>query len=107
MEHNLIPPFIIREARINISIMPKIHVKDLSIEEDHLIYFQETSLRILLSLVGVFSYFPSCMPLDSTLQGSEDVYLLMPTCWDPHSPAHAMNGESMLDWEGNMTQRRF
>ena len=32
--------------------------------------------------------------------------MLTPTRWDPHSDAYAINEESMLDWEGNMKQKK-
>ena len=38
MEHNLIPPFIMREAGVMVSTTPKIHVQDPSVE-DHSIFF--------------------------------------------------------------------
>ena len=36
----------------------------------------------------------------------EDVYVLTPTTWNPHSDAYVINEESMLDWEGNMKQKK-
>ena len=57
MTHNLIPPFMLREAGIQINDVPKIHVTSPS-EEHHAIIFQETNFRIPLTLHGKFSYFP-------------------------------------------------
>ena len=51
MRNNLLPPFMLREAGIQVSDMPKIQVDDPS-EKDHLIYFPETNFRIPLSLWG-------------------------------------------------------
>ena len=45
MEHNLIPPFVMREAGIVVNDIPKIHVTDPTIE-DHSLYFEETIFRI-------------------------------------------------------------
>ena len=36
------------------------------------------------------------------MEEPEDVYVLTPTIWNPHSDAYVINEESMLDWEGNM-----
>ena len=27
--------------------------------------------------------------------------------WDPHSDAYAQNEENMLDWEGNMIEKKY
>ena len=37
---------------------------------------------------------------------SEDIYLLTPSRWNPHDPAYAANEDSMVDWEGNMREKR-
>ena len=51
MDMNLIPPFILREAGVEIYDIPKIHVKELTVD-DHSIYFNAADLRIPLSLYG-------------------------------------------------------
>ena len=40
------------------------------------------------------------------LEEPEDVYVLTPTIWNPHSDAYVINEESMLDWEGNMRHEK-
>jgi hypothetical protein len=57
MTNNLIPPFIMREAGIEINDRPKIHSVNPGVE-DHSSYFPESELRITLTLNGVFSGFP-------------------------------------------------
>lgn len=49
MENNLIPPFIMREAGVIVDDTPKIQTTDPTISS-HSIYFEETGLRIPLSL---------------------------------------------------------
>ena len=49
MTHNLLPPFMLREAGIQINEVPKIHVTSPT-EEHHAITFQETNFRIPLTL---------------------------------------------------------
>ena len=105
MTHNLLPPFMLREAGIQINDVPKIHVTSPS-EEHHAIIFQETNFRIPLTLHGTFSYFPTSKPTTQELEEPEDVYVLTPTTWNPHSDAYVINEESMLDWEGNMKHER-
>lgn len=104
MKHNLIPPFIMREAGIKVDEIPKIHTPDPT-EETHSIYFENQKFRIPLSLWGIFSYFPTSKPSELDLEACDDVYMLTPNgFWDPHSDAYARNEESMLDWEGNMIE---
>ena len=101
MGHNLLPPFMMREAGLTVNDIPKIQLDDPSVE-DHAITFPDTDLRIPLSLWGVFSYFPTSKPTTDDLNNPENVHSLTPTNWNPHSDVWARNEESMLDWEGNM-----
>jgi hypothetical protein len=101
MTHNLIPPFMMREAGLEVKDTPKIQVRDPDVG-DHAITFPETGFRIPLALWGIFSYFPTSKPSTETLNGSKDVYLLTPDKWNPHADMYAINEESMLDWEGNI-----
>ena len=50
MEINLIPPFILSEAGVQIKDVPKIHVPDPSVD-DHAIVFKETGFRIPMGLL--------------------------------------------------------
>ena len=56
MHHNLIPPFIMEEAGLEVDEKPKIHSRDLQVS-NHSIYDPETELRIPLKLRGIFSCF--------------------------------------------------
>ena len=57
MTHNLLPPFMLREAGIHINDVPKIHVTSPT-EEHHAITFQETNFRIPLTLHAHSPIFP-------------------------------------------------
>jgi hypothetical protein len=105
MRNNLIPPFVMREAGIRVNDTPKIQTTEPT-EEDHSIYFPETDFRIPLSLWGMFSYFITSKPTIEQMMEAEDVYLLTPSRMNPHCDAYATNEENMLDWEGNMIQRK-
>ena len=105
MTNNLIPPFILREAGIEVNDRPKIQSKEPSIE-DHSLYFPEAEFRIPLSLSGVFSGFVTSKPDLATLESCDDVYMLTPTQWDPHAHAWRLNEESMLDWQGEMIEKK-
>ena len=105
MTHKLLPPFMLREAGFHINEVPKIHVTSPT-EEHHTITVHETNFQIPLALHGTFSYFPTSKPSTQDLEEPEDVYVLTPTIWNPHSDAYVINEESMLDWEGNMKHER-
>ena len=90
MTHNLLPPLMLREAGIHINEVPKIHTTSPITEEHHAITFQETNFRIPLTLHGTFSYFPTSKPSTQELEQPEDVYVLTPTTWNPHSDAYVI-----------------
>jgi hypothetical protein len=97
LDHNLLPPFMMREAGVIVKDTPKIQLDDPS-EEDHALTFPETGFRILLSLWGVFSYFRTTKPAKDDLVEPDEVYLLTPTRWNPHTNAYAKNDKAMMDW---------
>ena len=101
MNNHLIPPFILREAGIEVNDVPKIQVEDPDVK-DHSLHFSAGDVRIPLSLHGVFSYFPTSKPSAKMLEECEDIYLLTPTSWDPHDPNYAHNEAQMLDWQGEL-----
>jgi hypothetical protein len=105
MKNNLLPPFVMREAGIQVFDTPKIQMTDPTIE-DHSICFPETGFRIPLTLWGMFSYFPTSKPTTLLLQETKDIYLLTASRWNPHDDSYATNEENMLDWEGNMTEKK-
>ena len=107
MDHNLVTPFIMREAGVEVNDVPKIHVYDPTVEH-HSIYFPDDKVRIPLSLWGIFSYFPTRKPTMPELREPERVLPLTPegNKWDPHSDVYAKNEENMLDWEGNMVKAK-
>jgi hypothetical protein len=78
MANNLIPEFMMHKAGIIVNSMPKIQVTDPSVD-DYAITFLETGFHILLSLWGMFSYFPTSKPSRDDLVEPEDVILLTPT----------------------------
>ena len=90
---------------VTMNDVPKIHKEDPTVD-DHVITFVETGFWIQLSLWGIFSYFPTSKPTHDDLLNPNEVYILSPATWNPHSDAYATNEESMLDWEGNMQPKK-
>lgn len=106
MPHNLIPPFIIREAGITVKEVPKIHCKDPT-SNDHCIIFPKDKFRIPMLLTGIFSYFSTFTPTETQVEECENVYLLTPEGkWNPNIDTYAHNESSMVDWEGNIKETR-
>ena len=95
MKNNLIPPFIIREAGMQVLDTPKIHTKDPMVDA-HSLYFEETNFRIPLQLWGVFSYFNMSKPSTKTMVECDEVYLLTLKSWDPHTDVHECNEREIL-----------
>ena len=58
MKHNLIPPFILREAGLTVSEVPKIHCDEPAVE-DHSIFDDVTKPQITLKLEDFFLVFPN------------------------------------------------
>ena len=69
LEHNLLPPFILREAGMIVNDTAKIHKAEPG-KDDHAIIVEEESLIIPLQLNGIFSYFHSCTFYDSPFTNS-------------------------------------
>ena len=105
MRNNLVPPFAMREAGITVNDAPKIHADDPT-TDDHAIMFKENNFRIPLGLWGVFSHFPTSKPSNDEHDSIDDVCMLTPTFWNPHSNACARNEENMVDWEGDVVQAK-
>ena len=67
MDHNLIPPFILRESGLTVNDNAMIHLNETSID-DHALIFPDSDLRIRLHLHGTFPVSqPECQPLMRSL----------------------------------------
>ena len=83
MKNNLLPPFILRQAGIEVNDVPKIHTNEPT-QSTHSVKFTETGFTIPLSLWGTFSYFPTSKPKADDMQASDEIYLLTPSTFNPH-----------------------
>jgi hypothetical protein len=103
MNHNLIPPFLIREVGLYVDKTP-IHQVANPTFDNHVIVDPETGMRIHLSLNGIFSSIPTCT---LTLQEIEDwenypIVLITPdsVTWNPYASHYGENEAAMLDSNG-------
>jgi hypothetical protein len=105
MSHNLIPPFLLREAGVVVKDIPKMQVNDPTVS-DHSVYFPRSDIRIPLALCGIFSYFPTRKPTPAQLEECDVLQLTPDGEWNPHSAAYARNEESCTDYTGNIVPKR-
>ena len=104
MDNNLIPPFIIREAGIDVRDVPKFQCNDPPLEDHALVMADKTIIP--LSLIGVFSYFPTSRPTEVDLKTVESIFTITPENWNPHSDMFQNNESCMLDWQGNLVDAK-
>ena len=109
MDHNLLPPFLIREASLFLDETPKFQSANASLD-NHCIYDEVTGLRIHLQLHGTFSYFATRALNDEEIANWENypVVNLTPDSdsWDPHSMHFADAEASMMDCNGEIVGQR-
>ena len=103
MTHNLIPPFIMREAGLVVNDTFKIHSP--SVEENtHNIHDPKTGLVINLQLEGIFSIFDTRIPNDLDFESNTDPVILTPEgiTSNPYCTSYAINESTFTDDKGNL-----
>jgi hypothetical protein len=108
MDHNLLPPFVVRRKGNILNDIPKMQVQDPSVE-DHSIFFPNDDVRIPLQLIDTISYFSSRKPNHDELTLAQDTNTLLEMnvnerAWDPHDDIYARMEECMLDFEGELIE---
>ena len=102
MDHNLIPPFMLRAGSVVVNNVPKIHCECPAVE-DHCILFGQSELRILLQINGVSSYFHTRVPAERELHECEKLFLTpCSSDWNPYYESYEIDDSSMVDFEGDM-----
>jgi hypothetical protein len=103
MDHNLIPPFLIWLAGLQVDETPKHQLASPTVD-NHAIYDSETGMCIHLKLNGTFSYFTTqALTLDKI--ENRDTFTIVfisldGDAWDPHTLHYADNETAMLDTNG-------
>lgn len=108
MKCNLLPPFMLRLAGVEVDECAKFLAKSPKIE-NHSIYFPDVDLRVHLNLEGTVSYFPTRKPTQDEISEQSGAYLrLTPNIpeWDPHSVVYREQEEAMLDYKGDLKDRK-
>jgi hypothetical protein len=106
--HNLLPPFLVREAGLFLDETPKHQTVSPTIE-NHSIYDSMTGMRIHLQVQGIFSYF-STRPLSLEEQQNWEAYPIVfitpdGDSWDLHSPHFAEEEAAMVDHYSVLVER--
>ena len=105
MHHNLISPFIMEEAGLEVNATPKIHREEASVE-DHSFYDSATELRVPFKLRGIFSHFETrSLSSEEILSCStyDTIYLTPDSSnWNPSNPAFAEQEDALLDSNGEI-----
>ncbi|KAL7534954.1 hypothetical protein ACHAXR_006167 [Thalassiosira sp. AJA248-18] len=100
MQHNLIPPFIMREAGLVVNDVPRIHCGDEVTRESHSIISRRDNIRIPLQSKGVRKL------TSDELENCEETETLCLTPnsrhWNPHCDSYAQNDDSFLDFRGEL-----
>ena len=102
MEHNLIPPFIMRDGGVIVNDFPKIRCDYTNIE-DQCIQFKNSDLKIPMQLSGNFSYFHSRLPTVDELYSCDRLFITPDSSyWRPHCLSFENNERAMLNFEGEI-----
>ena len=99
---------LIGEAGVTINDTPKIHVKNMGVE-DNALTFEKEQVQIPLQLNGVFSCFQTSKPTlveVKTCDPNNVLHLSPKGGWNPHNNVHAQNEANMTDFEGNMIEKK-
>ena len=99
MNHNLIPPFILREVVSKVNDRAKIHSYPKT-RDDHSIIDPTSDMHIRLQLGGIFSKFDTRALKNSDLFDDKDVIIVIITegyMREPDSSTYGENEESMVD----------
>ena len=107
MDHNLVPPFIMREAGLEVDEQTKIHTPQPS-KENNSVYCKDINLRIPLKIEGIFLVFET-RRLNATEiaeAGEYGIVFISPDAyyWNPNCENWGDQEDLMLDQDGDIIQ---
>ena len=106
MDHNLIPPFILREVGLEINETTKIHCRT-STTRDHVIISQDHGLLIPIVLNGIFFFFHTRKPNNDDLENGTIIPFTPEGAeWNPYTHNYEIQEENMTDWNGDINIRQ-
>ena len=104
MDHNLIPPFVLRQAGLVVNDTPKIHC-DRPTKYQHAIIHSKSGLHIRLQLEGVFFVFERRKPtLEEVLNNDATIVNITPegASWDLSTEIYELNEDAHVDRDGDI-----
>ena len=107
MKTNLIPPFMMRLAGLQVNECPKFLSLAPSIN-DHSVYFPAADVRFPFQIEGIVSYLSTRIPSDQELSDYAGEYLLLtPNAedWDPHTAKYKDQEFGMTNYRGELKER--
>ena len=100
IKHNLLPPFIVREAGHFLDECPKFQSSSPAVSN-------HSEIQIHFGLINTFSFFNTRKSTMSELENCDKIFLTLDsTSWNPHSKHFAHNEEAMLNIDSNYTGGR-
>ena len=103
MENYLVPPFLLREAGLQVNDVLKVHWIQEMTEDVHTIQELESGLFIPLRLQGTFSVFDSRKPSEQDITDDELVFITPEgSSWNPHCESYADNEASLTNFRGEV-----
>ena len=103
MKHNLLSPFIMRLAGLEVNEQPKFMTRNPTTKH-HLVYFKENDIRLPLTIKGTLSFLPTRKPTQEKYLNIVTRLELKPPfreC-DPQNPSCGISENCMLDHGGNI-----
>ena len=106
LHHNLLPPFILREAGLIVNETAKIHCHKPT-NENHAIISKDPDLIIPLQLNGIFSFFHTRTPTEEEME-SDNIIFFTPDAytWNPYQSNFAREEENMTGWNNEINYHR-
>ena len=105
MEVNLIPPFMLRLAGLDVNECPKL-LTNKTILEHHSVFFPKDDIRLTFKIEGIVSYLPTRPPDISEMSNCKHLVLTPESqSWDPHTFIYWDQDNSMLKYRGEVKEK--
>ena len=89
MEHNVIPPFVMRAGGVIVNYVPKTRREHPAVD-DHSVSFDHSDLQMPLQLNGMFSFFHTRVPTEIERNECENMFLAPDSSdWNPYYQSRA------------------
>ena len=103
MKQNLLSPFIMRLAGLEVNEQPKFMTRNPTTKH-HLVYFKENYIILPLVIKGIVSFLLTRKPTQEEYLNIGTRLDLTPpfTEWEPHNPSYSISDFSMIEHDGNI-----